>query len=131
MAATGAVVESWMYFLKKDPKYDVERIYELRRQKPTAEVPRTNMLLEKVEGVQIHDVRGQECSFSTTGFFLLDMDTKLAAEDFNERNKVVGTFLPQLADAIKAKLNASRVLLFTFDQVLCVLWRGFSLRLYQ
>ncbi|KAK0726509.1 hypothetical protein B0T21DRAFT_403531 [Apiosordaria backusii] len=110
-------VQSWMYFLQRDPKFETERVYELRRQKPTKKVPQTNMILEKVEDIPIHDVRPQleECSFDTTGFFLLDMDTGLVAEDFDERSKVMAVFLPQLAAAVKEKLNASRVQIFDYQ----------------
>ncbi|KAK4175416.1 hypothetical protein QBC36DRAFT_189998 [Triangularia setosa] len=114
---TSNPVQSWMYFLQKDPKFETERVYELRRQKPTKKIPQTNMLLEKVEGIPIYDVRPQleQCSFNTTGFFLLDMDTGLVAEDFDQRSKVMNVFLPQLAAAVKDKLNASRVQIFDYQ----------------
>ncbi|KAK4171111.1 hypothetical protein QBC36DRAFT_225362 [Triangularia setosa] len=116
MAATDPI-HSWMYFLQRDPKFETERVYELRRQKPTKKIPQTNMLLEKVDNIAIHDVRPrlEQCSFGTAGFFLLDMDTELVAEDFDHREKVIKCFLPQLAAEVKDRLNASRVQIFDYQ----------------
>ncbi|VBB73745.1 Putative protein of unknown function [Podospora comata] len=88
MAATDPI-HSWMYFLQQDSKFEAERVYEHRRQKPTKKIPQTNVLLEKVDNIAIHDVRPrlEQCSFGTTGFFLLDMDTGWVAEDFDHREK--------------------------------------------
>ncbi|KAK4674537.1 hypothetical protein QC763_121475 [Podospora pseudopauciseta] len=95
MAATDPI-HSWMYFLQRDPKFETERVYELRRQKPTKKVPQTNMLLEKVDNIAIHDVRPrlEQCSF---GYLTAILKNKKSSNfsSFsltNKAEKVKGSF---------------------------------------
>lgn len=72
------------------------------------------MQLDKVEGISIDDVRHEQCSLDTNGFFLLPLQTKMTAGDFEERAKVTKLFLPQLAHAVKSTLGAGRVQIFDY-----------------
>ena len=112
------VVQSSMYFLKRAALYNTEKVYEIRSNDfPT--VPRTNMLLEKVDGIPIRNVRGEHCSLETHGFFCLRLDSTLVAEDFQQQSNITGIYLPQLTRAIEASLNANRIQIY--DYTVCLL----------
>ncbi|KAK6334500.1 hypothetical protein TWF730_003714 [Orbilia blumenaviensis] len=107
------MVQSSLYFLQRDPIYRAEKVYELRRSHDP-KIPRTNMRLDKIEGIDIDDVRGQNCSLATNGFFLLNLGSTITAEDFDDRSKVTQSFFPQLAGAVKSSLGASRIQIFDY-----------------
>ncbi|KAM0441229.1 hypothetical protein ACHAPT_000536 [Fusarium lateritium] len=111
MAST--MVQSSLYFLRRDPIYRAEKVYEVRRSHDP-ELPRTNMQLDKIEDISIDDVRHEQCSLDTNGFFLLNVDARMTAQDFEERPKVTKLFLPRLAHAVKSSLGATRVQIFDY-----------------
>lgn len=94
-----------MYFLRRDPVYGSEKVYEIRR-KDTTDEPRTNMRIEKVKSIPIYNMPNENCSFATHGFFCLDFECGMEAEDFQHKSKVTGIYLSQLTQAIKTSLNA-------------------------
>ena len=120
--ASDTIVHSSLVFLKEDPLYEVEKAYDIRK-KYASNVPRTNMRVNLVKDIPIHDVRDKGCSLTTNGFFLLKLDSETKAEDFQEQLMLQKSFLPQLAQAIKQSLKACRVQIFDYTvrpQVHCV-----------
>ena len=111
--ASDTSVHSSLFFLKRDPRYDSEKVYDVRR-KYASKMPRTNVQLDLVKDIEIQDMRDKECSLTTNGFFLLNFGSKMQAEDFQERSTLQGIFFPQLAHAIKQSLNASRIQIFDY-----------------
>ena len=53
-------------------------------------MPRTNVQLDLVKGIEIQDMRDKECSLTTNGFFLLKFGSTMHAEDFQERSMLQG-----------------------------------------
>ena len=53
-------------------------------------------------------MRRENCFLATHGFFCLDLECGLEAEDFQQKSEVTGVYLSQLTQAIKTSLNASR-----------------------
>lgn len=111
--ASDTTVHSSLFFLKRDPLYDVEKAYDIRK-KYASKLPRTNMRLELVEGISIEDMRDKECSLTTNGFFVLKLDSGMEVEDFQVQSMLQKNFFPQLAHAIKQSLNACRVQIFDY-----------------
>jgi hypothetical protein len=112
--ASQSIVQSSMYFLKRDPLYNSEKVYEIRRKNLKTSVPITNADMEKVEGIPIHNLRGMNPSIEEHGFCCMNLETTLQPEDFQERSKIVDEYLPQLSKAVKAKLGTDRIQIYDF-----------------
>ena len=105
------VVWSNAYFLKRDELYEVEKPYSLRFAPPEG-IPRANIKLEN-HSINIHDVRGsQSLSFAKDGFTVLDFDSKMKYEDFDDEETVKAMFLLEVADMLKSFLGAQHVQIF-------------------
>lgn len=65
------------------------------------------MRIENVEGIPIHNMRKENCSLLTLGFFCIDLECGLEAEKIQQKSKVTGLYLSQLTQAIKTSLNAN------------------------
>ncbi|MCJ1397979.1 hypothetical protein MMC11_001175 [Xylographa trunciseda] len=103
-----------MYFLKRDPLYDSEKVYEIRRKDLKTNVPITNADMEKVEGIPIRNMRGMSPSIAKNGFCCMNLETGLQPEDFQKRPKIIDEYLPQLTQAVKASLGADRIQMYDF-----------------
>ena len=103
-----------MYFLKRNPLYGSEKVYEIRRKEFPSGIPRTNATLEKIEGIPIQNLRGMNPSLEKHGFCCMNLDTGLQPEDFQDRTKIVEEYLPKLAEAVKASLGAERIQIYDF-----------------
>lgn len=93
--------------------YQHEKVYEIRANHNPG-FPRTNMKLNKVAEVPIHDVRHEECSLATNGFFLMKLDPRMSLDDFKDTSKIEARFLPTIARAVKVSVNAQRVQIFDY-----------------
>lgn len=113
-----STIRSSIHFLKRHSLYDTEKVYEHRRPEWT-HIPETNAMMQKVEDIPIQDMRGVESSLDTHGFFCMNLENSLTAEDFQDSAKVMEGYLPQLTEAIKKTLNADRVQIFDFT--VCIL----------
>ena len=105
------VVQSNAYFLKRDELYEVEKPYSLRFA-PLEGIPGANIKLEN-HSIDIHDVRGsRSLSFLKDGFAVLDFDSKMKYEDFDDEKTVREIFLLEVADMLKSFLGAQHVQIF-------------------
>ncbi|KAJ3544431.1 hypothetical protein NM208_g3055 [Fusarium decemcellulare] len=107
-------LQSSMYFLRRDPLYDSEKVYEIRRKELKAGIPRTNADLEKVEGICIQNMRGMNPSLAEHGFCCMNLDTNLQPEDFQNESRIVEEYFPKLTQAVKASLGADRIQIYDF-----------------
>ena len=103
-----------MYFLKRDPLYFSEKVYEIRRKDLKTAVPITNADKERIEDIPINDMRGMSLSLAKHGFCYANMEFDLQPEDFQKRSMVIDKYLPQLTQAVKTLLGASRIQIYDF-----------------
>ena len=104
-------IQSNAHFLKRDELYDVDKPYSLRFAPPEG-FPSANIKLEN-HSIDIHDVRGsRSLTFARDGFAVLDFNSKLTYEDYDDDKVVKNTFLLEVADALKKLLNAQHVQIF-------------------
>ena len=111
--ASSSIVQSTISFLERDPLYDSEKPYEHRRDDWT-DVPTTNAKMERLDDIPIQNMRGRDLSIATNGFFCLNLETGLSAEDFQQSSKIVEEYFPRLTQALKASLNADRIQIYDF-----------------
>jgi hypothetical protein len=97
--------------LKRDEPYEVKKPYSLRFAPPEG-IPRANIKLEN-HSIDIHDVRGsRSLSFVKDGFAVLDFDSKMKYDDFDDEEIVKEIFLLEVADMLKSFLGAQHVQIF-------------------
>jgi hypothetical protein len=105
-----SVVETEIYFLKRDSKFEAEKPYAFRY--AVDNVPQTNMVMEP-EPVLITDIRGSEDRFSVDihGFAVLKFESGLSYDDFYDESKV-SQYFRGLENLLKLHLDANRVEVF-------------------
>ena len=108
-----AAIRANIHFLKRDVRYQKEKPYAFRYELDTKDIPQSNMEMEKVEGIQIRDIRGLEPQYSLDlhGFSVLRQESALEYGDYYNPNKV-WIYLRELEGLLKTHLNASRVEVF-------------------
>ncbi len=102
-----------MYFLQPQQLYRAEKPYSLRFVPPEG-FPRSNIALEKHNDVEIRDIRPRvgELSFSKHGFKIMPVHSKMTYDDFDDEEKIVDTYLREVADALRDELGAKHVHIF-------------------
>ena len=110
--AVSADVQTQVYFLKQDPKYDDEKPYSLRYTPPDG-FPRANVLLE-CHDVMVEDIRPirDSLSIETNGFAIMNYNTAMCYDDFDDEDKVKTIYLRELSEALRTYLKATRVQIF-------------------
>lgn len=103
-------VTSELVFLKRDPKHETEKPYKLQYD-PGEDLPRKNCVDEVTDGIVIHDFRGREKDFTLDwqGFCVVELETQLAPEDFDDDAKVKQVYYAELKMMLKKELGARRV----------------------
>lgn len=101
-------------FLARDVLYDKQKPYRMKFVPPSG-LPWSNIRTE-IQPQKIEDIRGREKDFSldTTGFSLESFDSGMTFEDFNDHDKIVQTYLPNVSRLLKSMLNPSRIQIFEF-----------------
>jgi hypothetical protein len=109
-------VLSSIHFLQRDPLYDSEKVFELKFDPPSG-LPKSNMRLEKRDGIKIHDIRDQEAQYSFTrnGFSIMRADFGMPAKAFYEEHLLRQKYFPKLAHTVKEHLGASQVRIFDYN----------------
>lgn len=104
-----------MYFMEKDPLFLIEKPYELNYE-PSPGQPATNMKMQKVENLQVLDIRNKvnDFSFKKNGFQVARIDSKMSRDDFEDRKKVTEIYFVEIAEMLKKKLGAERVQVFDY-----------------
>ncbi|KAL8713802.1 MAG: hypothetical protein Q9225_006712 [Loekoesia sp. 1 TL-2023] len=107
-------VQAGIYFLKENPNYQEEKPYAFRFEFGSADVPQSNMEMQKIEPITITDIRGfeQDYSLGTNGFAILKFDSNLTYEDFHDSAKVKEYYYQELENLLKSHLGASEVKVF-------------------
>lgn len=99
-----------LIFLKPDSKYLQEKPYRLRYD-PGDTIPRTNCETQIQKDVPVHDIRGRETEYTLArnGFEVATLESRLAPEDFYDREKVKCVYYEELRQLLQRKLGAKRV----------------------
>jgi hypothetical protein len=108
-----ATVQSHTHFLARDPLYDAEKPYSLRFTAPEG-FPRANIRLER-HGITVRDVRADSkpVTLSEDGCMLLDdFTTQMTYSDYDDEDKIKAVYLRDVANRLKALLNAQHVQIF-------------------
>ena len=103
-----------LYFIARDPLYRDEKPYVL---KYTAETtPISNYITKRVDNVLIRDFRGIEdtLTFENNGFAVLDMDSAMAYEDFQDEQKILEVYFNEVANLLLEYTRGVSVHVFDF-----------------
>jgi len=106
-----STVHADIHFLAEDELYEEEKPYSLRYE-PEGDYARTNINIEKHEGIEIHDLRGLEFSFEKNGFTVMNLESKMKYEDWDDPEKVVEIYLREVSSSLKKLLGARHVQIF-------------------
>lgn len=109
-------------FLANIPLFEVEKPYEIYFPLPT-EFPKSNCQFEDYDGVEIHDARGHEESFSLekSGFAFTQFTSAVALsiEAFEDPSNYTTVVLPYLRETV----NFVRESVKGTERVICFDWR--------
>jgi hypothetical protein len=110
-------IEATMYFLAHDPVYDNIKPFFLQYFTSDGK-PRNNVIQEDVS-VPISDIRGKEnkFTFSRNGFAILDLQSKMTYEDFEDAHKIEELYCEELAQCLLHYFHAESIQFF--DRVVC------------
>ena len=119
-SANHAAIQANIHFLKADARHQEEKPYAFRYELDTEDIPQSNMEMEKVEGILITDIRGQEREYSLdpNGFTILRHQSALGYEEYYDPNRV-WVYFHELEDLLKIHLSASKVEVFRHGVRLC------------
>ncbi|KAI3319612.1 hypothetical protein HD806DRAFT_525285 [Xylariaceae sp. AK1471] len=88
-------------FLERRQLYESQKPYSIDYRIATWEsnIPRSNYKSVHVGGIPVQDIRGREgeFSFNANGFAVLEMDTKMQYEDFEDPQKVDSIYCHEIA----------------------------------
>ncbi|CAI6099913.1 unnamed protein product [Clonostachys chloroleuca] len=95
--------------------YKRDKPFELRFPAPEG-FPQKNMVVSEYTDVKVHDVRGQEnqLSLEKNGFFVMKLHQTLEPADFDSTETIRSKYLPQVAEMLKSRLGASRVIVHDY-----------------
>ncbi|KAF1957690.1 hypothetical protein CC80DRAFT_546755 [Byssothecium circinans] len=99
-----------MYLLRRDTLWNSVKPYELKFD--TAEIPKTNAVPEKCEGLEVEDIRGREKEFSLekNGFAVINI-SPVSMKDFQtpQSECLTDAYFKPLAETLKEFLGAERI----------------------
>jgi hypothetical protein len=106
------------FYMDREAKLEHEKPYELRFQPPKGYAA-ANTTWSKYSDIPVRDIRGheEEFSISRNGFEVRNLETSLSYDDFDDTTKVEGKYLKEVAQLLKERLGAARVLVF--DYMVC------------
>ncbi|PPJ52978.1 hypothetical protein CBER1_10952 [Cercospora berteroae] len=109
-------IQTETYYADWDDKFLTEKPYELKFLPPHG-FPVSNMTWSRYDGIHVTDIRGHERHYNVRkhGFELSSMTTALTYEDFDNRQKVEQVYMKEVADCLRSKLDAARVLAFDYN----------------
>jgi hypothetical protein len=112
--ATGKDVQASLYFIANHPMYHDEKPYILKYTPETT--PISNYITQKVDNISIKDLRSIEnkFTFERNGFAVLNLDSAMAYEDFQDEQKILGKYFSEVADALLEYTHGVSVHLFDF-----------------
>lgn len=100
------------FFLAKDDLYQTEKLYRL--QEPSDVLSRTNVKPDKINDLLIRDMRGKEheYTFDKQGFTVLEMESALSYEEFNDPQRVEDVYLEEVGTCLLKYLKGSSIQFF-------------------
>lgn len=102
------MIRSQIHFLKRQDIYDTEKPYTLRFLPPEGFL-RANISLEQ-HSIEIQDIRNETpLEFERDGVAILNLPSQMSYEDYDDEQKVKEVFLKEVANALKAHLQAQHV----------------------
>jgi hypothetical protein len=112
--ATAKDLQASLYFIAKDPMYRKEKPYILKYASET--IPITNYITNRVDKILIKDLRDIEenFTFKQNGFAVLNLDSTMAYEDFQNEQKILGIYFNEVAEALLEYTHGVSVHLFDF-----------------
>jgi hypothetical protein len=107
------MIETSMHFLQRSDLYSTVKPYSLRFEPPEG-FERSNIKLERREDLKIEDARPVIHNFSLDkqGFKIVNMDSKMTYEDFEDDAKIVDIYLSEIVDTLQKLFGASHVQIF-------------------
>lgn len=114
---------SHTHFLKRDALYEEEKPYSLRYTPPDG-FPRSNITLERHE-IAVHDIRPviHERTFKKDGCAVMNLDSQMKYEDWDDEIKIKGVYLAEVADSLCKALDACNVQIFEHTVRLSIVFR--------
>lgn len=114
MAPINAI--SSLTFLKRDPRWESERPYELGFTPSQDNIPQSNAIYDSFD-VEIEDIRDRQqvVQLDSHGFELVDFDCGLTDKQFNDKNIVLRDYLPAAVKLLKSKISAVRLQVSDFS----------------
>lgn len=102
-----------LQFLAKSPVYEKVKPYSLHHSYDTT-LPRNNILVDDVSGIDVHDLRKEResLSFEENGITVLEMHSSLTYGDFDDDQKVQKIYCKEVADALLTYMGGSSVQVF-------------------
>jgi len=108
-------LEASIYFLENNEIYRTEKPYHL--QYPISGVERSNLRTQKNEHIPIRDLRGREdeIGFENNGIAILEMETSMTYEEFNDKEKLKNVYCEEVGNALLQYTGAKEVQIYDFD----------------
>ncbi|KAH6617435.1 hypothetical protein F5144DRAFT_586443 [Chaetomium tenue] len=104
-----------LYYLAPLPRYQTEKPFYVNFPVTDATgVPQHNILHDRHDDVEVHDVRGREHKFNIDiqGFQLLRQPTSMTNDDFGIDHIVRTKYYPEIVELLTRTLRATRVVPF-------------------
>ncbi|KAI4157697.1 MAG: hypothetical protein LQ342_008083 [Letrouitia transgressa] len=107
-----ATVHSYTHFLERHALYKTEKPYTLRFTPPEGFL-RANIKLER-HNIIVRDIRStqQQPSYEHDGLAIVELDTKMMYDDFDDEARIKNIYLREVADLLKSVLHAQHVQIF-------------------
>lgn len=107
-------LEASLYFLSRHPLYKSQKPYILKY--ASENLPVSNYITEKVENVPIRDLRGieDEFTFSKHGFAILNLESTLDYDGFQDESTILDVYFKEVADALLSYTQGASIHFFDF-----------------
>ncbi|KAF5008550.1 hypothetical protein F66182_15640, partial [Fusarium sp. NRRL 66182] len=109
-------IRSSFNFMKQVELYDDVKPYSIDNEikRWAGHVPRSNYQNSAVENVLVKDLRGREAEFTfeKNGFAIIEMESAMTYEDFDDPEKFSGIYLQEVAACLIQYFDARSVHIF-------------------
>lgn len=107
------MVQTSMHFLSRNDLYSTVKPYSLRFEPPEG-FERSNITLERQENLVVEDARAtiEQFSLEKQGFAIMNLDSQMTYDDFEDDAKIVEVYLKEVANALRDLFGASQVQIF-------------------
>jgi hypothetical protein len=101
-----------LYFLRKDDLYGRVKPYSLEYTRD--DINQSNLKTDKVKDLLVKDLRGveHEFTFEKNGFAVLEMDSAMSYENFDDPVKVENVYCQELGKCLLKYMQATSVQIF-------------------